>query len=182
MKITILNILLLGIYAQAAGGEGVPVSLVVYQAINIAILLTLVMILVRPKVKTYFLSRKDAYEVELKKAELARIEAEKQMAEISNKIANIEKNSQAELSKAQSEANQFKAGLIKEAEESAKKILEEASRLASFEVEKAKAEIKREILDSALKAAQQAVQAKMDNKDHQKLQASFIEKVGASKV
>ncbi len=183
MKLVITLISFLSLVAQAAGGgEGVPVSLIAYQILNLALLFGVIFVFVRPKVKAYFAERKNVFEAEMKKTELARLEAEKQLKQISDKIAYIEQNSAQEIAKAQSEANQFKIALINEANENAKKIVEEANRLAAFELEKAKAEVRREMLDIALKAAAESVSAKMQNQDHQKLQASFIEKVGASKV
>lgn len=169
-------------FAVGGGFTAEVKTMVTYQIINLAILFGLLGYLLKDKVHDFFHGRKRDFETELLKAEEARIEAEKQQTEISEKISNVERHAEHHLSKAKKEAYELKQNLIKDAQGLADKIILEAKRTAKTELERAKAELKREVLTEAIDMAESNIKTNIQQNDHSKLQDSFVEEVGAAKV
>jgi F0F1-type ATP synthase membrane subunit b/b' len=184
MKLLILLSLMLGARAFGAEGhegaeEAVHVPLVVlYQAINVTLVVGLLYGLTRKKVRTYFSARLETHEEAKRTAERAFTEAQEKHAEVSKKLSSLQADEAATIKKAQEEAKLLKSKLIMEAEQLAANIVSDSKKTAHYEFEKAKQELKKEAFDQALKLAKENIEKTMTEKDQKNLQTQFVENIG----
>lgn len=175
-----LLLLLTATVSQAAGGghdEGIP-FVVVYQAINVLLLVGLLYGLTRKKVRTYFTSRLETHEQAKKNAQKAFTEAQERHAEVTKKLETLHADEKSTIEKAQADALLLKSKLIHEAEDLANSIVADAKKTASYEYEKAKQELRNEAFEQALKLARTDIEKNLTDKDQKTLQRQFFENIG----
>jgi F-type H+-transporting ATPase subunit b len=164
----------------ASGGEhaeaGVP-KVVLYQAINVVLVVILLTYLTRQKLRNHFEVRRENYIETLKKVERAKAEAEKKNREVKSRIEVLENTSAGSIARAQTEAKELQDKIISEAESLAKKIREEASRAAESEVRKAIESLREEVFKQSVEAAKSAMKQQIKAQDQERLQKEFVEKI-----
>ncbi len=171
--------------ALAAGGEGhgdphaIPVKMIVYQTINIVILLGGAIYFLREPVRKFFKERQGAFVADARKAEDARNAAEQQRADIQLRLQKLESTADESISRAKVEAADMKKQLIAEADAISKRIREEAEEAARIEVEKAKGQLRDTLIQESLKMARSQITTKVTPEDHQRLQSDFINHIQA---
>jgi len=171
--------------AFAAGGHGehggevhVPKT-VLYQAINVAILFGGLYYFLKGAIVKVYADRKAAYLAAAQKSQSAREEAEKQFADIKQKLTQLEASKEESLERAKAEAAEMKHALLKEAQETASRIKHEAEMTAKIEVQKAQAQLREQLLKDAVDTAKTVLSKDIGSADHQKLQSEFVNKVQA---
>lgn len=179
----LLNIIILLAPAAvfAAGGhghheEGVP-KVVIYQLINIIILIGGLIYFTKDGIVEFFSTRKAAYLEAAQKSAFAREQAEKEFVEIKNKIQNIEATREEALKKAQQHANDLKKQIMDEANEVTKRIREEAELTAKLEVQRAQKELRTQLLKDSVDAARIVLTKDLSSADQAKLQKDFVQNV-----
>ncbi len=180
-------LLVLGTSATfAAGGHGEHESgpievprVVLYQAINVAILFGGIFYILRGTVVKFYSSRKTGYLAAAQKSQAAREAAEKQFVDIKHKLDQLEASQDDSLARAKAEANDMKLSLIKEAQEQAARIKNEAEQTAKIEIQKAHTHLREQLLKDSLAAAKAVLSKDIGSADHQKLQSEFVNKVQA---
>lgn len=177
----IFSLLFASTIASAAGGaEGhneIP-FVVVYQAINVTLLVALLYGLTRKKVRVYFTSRLETHEQAKKTAQKAFADAQERHAEVSKKLQSLHADEKATIEKAQAEAMLLKSKLIQEAEHLATNIVTDAKKTAHYEFEKAKQELRKEAFEQALKLAKTDIEKNLNEKDQKNLQRQFVDNIG----
>ena len=180
--IVLTALILIGTVAFAAEhgahhDEGIPVKMIVSQAINFTLLFVFLYFALRQKVSEHFKHRAAQYNELVQRAEKDRLEAEAARRDIQTRLNNLVTNSEKDLAKVRAEAEELKKKMLTEAEELAKKLEQDAKQAIALEVEKAKANMRNEILLSALQNAEAGLKGKIQASEHRKLQHDFIQKM-----
>ena len=184
MKFILTTLITLGSAAAfAAGGahgeeHGAIPFVVVYQAINVTLLVGLLYALTRKKVRAYFTSRLETHELAKKTAQKAFADAQERHAEVSKKLQDLHAGEKSTIEKAQAEAMLLKSKLIQEAEQLATNIVSDAKKTAHYEFEKAKQDLRKEAFDEALKLARTDIEKNLNEKDQKNLQRQFVDNIG----
>jgi F-type H+-transporting ATPase subunit b len=145
-----------------AGGaeEGVPYVKILFQAINLGILIGLIVFFVRGSIVKAFAQRQADYLDQSQKTEKALKAAEQSLSEIKSTLQKLEQTEKITLEKAQAEALMQKKNYISEAELQAQKISNESQMLIENEIAKAKEHLNEVVLDKALEISSQQISQK----------------------
>jgi F-type H+-transporting ATPase subunit b len=176
-------IVLLPVLAFAAehGGEaahegGVP-KVVLYQAINIIILIAGLVYYTKDATIQFFKDRRATYVTAAHKSAVAREEAEKQFRDIKHKIDQLDLTEADSLAKARAHAEEIKQQLLAEAKEVSTRIREEAQLTVQLETKKAQRELREQLLKDSMEAARAVLAKDIGGNDHQKLQGDFVKSI-----
>jgi F-type H+-transporting ATPase subunit b len=169
-------------YAESAEhGEG-PVEVpkvVLYQAINVAILFGGLFYFLKDKVIKFYQDRQATYTAAAEKSKAAREQAERQFVDIKHKIEQLENSADESISRARAEAVDMKHAMVKEAQEMSLRIKHEAEETAKIEILKAQTHLREQLLREAIDAAKAVLSKDIGSADHQKLQSDFVNNVQA---
>jgi F-type H+-transporting ATPase subunit b len=182
MKILINLLIVLApavVFASAAehgaGHHDIEVpKAVLYQAINISILIIALVYFTKNEIVSFFGSRKTAYLQAAQKAAFAREQAEKEFEDLKNKIASLDKTREEQLGKAQAHADDLKNQIIDEADQVTKRIRAEAELTAKLEIQRAQQQLRHQLLSDSIAAAHNVLSKDIGSADQQKLQKEFI--------
>ncbi|MNJ91081.1 ATP synthase subunit b [compost metagenome] len=173
-------VLLLPVFAFAAGGEhhgeGVP-KVVIYQLINVLILLGGLVYFTKDMIIGYFSSRKTEFLSAAQKSAAAREEAEKQFIDIKSKLENMMNTREETVKKAEAHADDLKKQILTEANEVSKRIRDEAELTAKLEVDRAQRELRQGLIKESVDAARMVLTKDIGAPDQQKLQNEFIKNI-----
>lgn len=179
----ILNLLIILIpaivFASSEGGhhEGVPKA-VLYQFINISILIVGLIYFTKDSIVQFFAGRKTAYLEAAQKSAFAREQAEKDFVEIKHKLNSLESTRQESIDKATAHSDELKKQILNEANEVSRRIREEAELTAKLEIQRAQKELRAQLLRDSMEAARVVLTKDLGSSDQQKLQNDFINNVG----
>lgn len=171
------------VFAAGKGGHGdahaIPTKMIIYQTINVVILLSGVVYFLRAPIRQYFKDRRETFLGEANRAEAARKQAEQERMDIQLRLEKLESTAGESVARAREEAAEMKKQLIAEAEAISKRIRDEASEAARIEVEKAKAHLRDTLVRESLQMARTQLSSKVTPEDHQRLQSDFINHIQA---
>ena len=182
MKVFVNLLILLApalVFAAAAehGGEHHEIEIpkaVIYQAINIAILIGGLIYFTREGIVSFFAGRKTAYLEAAQKSAFAREQAEKEFVDIKGKLANLDSTRAEQLNKARTHADDLKKQITTEADQVSKRIREDAEMTARLEVQRAQKELREKLLNDSVEAARIVLTKDIGATDQQKLQKEFV--------
>ena len=178
LKILILSFPLIASAAGGGhGGGGIP-GVIIYQVINLSILIGIIIYFTKDSIKSFFASRNSEYLEAAKKSASARAEAEKQLQETKEKIANLDRSREETLSKAIAQAEDLKKQIAAEAEGLSRRIKEDANLTVNLEVQRAMSELRAKLLSDSIEAARVVMTKDLGSNDQQKLQKDFIKNIG----
>ncbi|WP_413292121.1 hypothetical protein ACLSU7_12005 [Bdellovibrio sp. HCB185ZH] len=189
MKVLVNLLIILApaiVFASAAEHGGghhaveVPKS-VIFQAINIIILIGGLIYFTKDSIVSFFGGRKAAYLEAAQKSAFAREQAEREFVDIKNKLANLQSTHQEQLAKAQAHANDLKNQIIDEAAQVSKRIKDEAELTAKLETQRAQKELRQQLLADSVEAARMVLTKDIGASDQQKLQNEFINHIEVSR-
>ncbi|MBV2168995.1 MAG: ATP synthase F0 subunit B [Bdellovibrio sp.] len=176
-----LFILLAPAVVLASGGEhhdaGIPKA-VIYQLINITILIAGIVYFTKDGIVSFFAGRKTAYLEAAQKSAFAREQAEKEFVDIKNKLATLEATREESLQKAKAHADDLKKQILGEASDVSKRIRDDAELTVKLEVQRAQKELRSQLLKDSVEAARVVLTKDLGSSDQQKLQKDFINHVG----
>lgn len=169
----------------AAGGEHggghhdaeIPKA-VVYQAINVAILVAGIIYFTKDSIVQFFSERKTAYLAAAQKSAQAREQAEKEFVDIKNKLASLDTTRDESIKNAMNHAEDIKKQILAEANQVAQRIQEEAQLTARLEISRAQKELREQLLKDSIEAARVVLTKDIGAADQQKLQKDFINNIG----
>lgn len=162
--------------AGGHGGEGVPKA-VIYQAINVAILIGGLVYFTKDAIVGFFGGRKSEFLSAAQKSAAAREEAEKQFIDIKSKLENMVNTRAETIKKAEAHADELKNSILAEANEVSKRIRDEAELTAKLEVERAQRELRQGLIKESVDAARMVLTKDIGASDQQKLQNEFIKNI-----
>nr|BFD64771.1 hypothetical protein BdHM001_34520 [Bdellovibrio sp. HM001] len=163
--------------AGGHGGEGIP-KVVMYQAINVVILVAGLIYFTKDGIVSFFAGRKTAYLEAAQKSAFAREQAEKEFVDIKSKLANLDQTREENLRKAQTHAEELKKQILDEAADVSKRIQNDAELTVKLEVQRAQKELRSQLLKDSVEAARIVLTKDLGSADQQKLQKDFINNVG----
>lgn len=182
MKNLILFTLILSpMLAIAAGGEhhegGVPVKTIIYQVINVGLIVVGLIYFLKEGVRKAFKERQATYLAAAQKAEAARKAAENERAEMSQRLSHLENTASESIARARAEAVDLKKQIITEAENLSKRLKDDAAQTAHAEVMRAKKEIRESLIKQATETAKEQIEQQVSAADHERLQSNFIQNI-----
>lgn len=147
---------------------------VIFQAINVAILIAGLIYFTKDGIVSFFGGRKAAYLEAAQKSAFAREQAEREFVDIKAKLANLDNTRAEQIAKAKAHANDLKNQIVEEASQVSKRIKEEAELTAKLEVQRAQKELRDQLLTDSVDAARIVLTKDIGAADQQKLQKEFI--------
>lgn len=168
-----------GAEGSHAGLDGATVKTIIYQFINIGLLIGGLIYFLRKSVKEFFASKKSAFIAEAEKAQSARLAAEQEHMQIQVRLNKLESTADESLSRARAEAAEMRNQMIAEAQALSKRIREEAHLSAQLEIERAKNHLREQMIKEAVESSRQQMNTKVSVDDHKRLQGEFINNIQA---
>ena len=120
-----------------------------------------------------------ALKTNLEDLETRKAEAEKQLAEYSEKLSRLEKESEKIIEEYIKQGYEAKARILKEAEMAAKTALIQARRNIEHEFGQAKLKLQEEIIETSLVKAEEILIEKISGEDQDRLVDEYLRKVEA---
>lgn len=177
------------VFANEGGGHGeahhdegltdAVLKTVIYQAINVGLIIVGLVYFLRAKVRQFFVDKKATYVAAAEKAKVARQAAEDERMQIQVQLNKLISTADESVSRAKTEAADMKLQLLAEAQALSKRIREEAAATARLEVEKARNHLREELLKESFSIAQSQMNSKVSSDDHARLQGEFINNIQA---
>ena len=161
---------------QSEGGQSVIVNFA-WRLLNIAIFVGVLYKLLGKKIKAFFIDRSENIRTELENLETRKTEAEQQLAEVKQRIANLDTEREAILEESKIQAAQLKAAILAEAHKQAEQIREQALRAAENEGKAAMEQLRATLADEIVAAAEALLRSKLDDAQHEKLINNSLTKV-----
>jgi len=161
---------------QAEGGQSIITNFF-WRLLNIAVFVGILYKLVGNKAKAFFTGRRDGIRMELEGLEARQNEAELQLVEVKQRIANLDAECQAILEESKAQAEQLKAAILAEAHRQAEQVREQALRAAENETKAAMEQLRATLADEIVAAAEVLLQSKLDGALHERLINNSLTKV-----
>ena len=150
---------------------------IIYQCINVGILLGGLIYFLRKPTKEFFQKRQSDFMATARRADEARQAAERERSEIQVRLSKLESTTDESISRARAEAADMKKALIAEAHAVSKRIQEEAESAAKLEATKAKHQLREQMIRDAAEIASRQIEEKISVDDQKRLQGDFIEHI-----
>ena len=168
--------------ALGASGEGGTkgwVSTDTFRVMNFVVLVVALVFVLRKPLSQALGSRIKVIKEQLEDLDVQKTEAEKQLAEYNQKLAQLEKEAEKIVEDYIRQGNEAKARILKEAEASAEKLQVQARRNIEHEFGQAKLELQKEIFEKSLVKAEEIIKSKISGEDQNRLVDEYLKKVVA---
>lgn len=159
--------------------QNIPV-VVLYQAINVAIIIIGSIYFGKQKVIEFFLSKRNKFLQAQEKSQIDLRKAEHEHHEVKTRLDKLKVTRDESLLKAKADAIELKNQLISDAQKMVKKLNEEAILTAKIENDRAKKLIREHLIRDAIELSKKDLMLKTSPADQRKLQDDFIAKVGVA--
>lgn len=166
-------------HAAAEAPPG-PMDLV-WQGVNLAVLLAIIIYFTRKPIAAFFRGaasrEKEGYDSALRESEemAAELEAQKQ------KIAGLESELERMVQAAKADAEEEGRLMAQNAEAQAERIRAQARNQLEQEMSKATSALRAQLADEAVKLAEELIRSRLDDDRQQQLIAGYIEQLGAQR-
>jgi F-type H+-transporting ATPase subunit b len=165
--------------SEAGGGHGTGWKATdTYRIMNFVVLAAVLIYLLRKPISQALAARIRGIKDQLASLEAQKAEAEKQLAQYSEKLSFLEKESEKIIAEYIKQGNEAKARILKEAEAAAEKLRVQARRSIEHELERAKLSLQKDILEKSLAKAEEMIRTHISVKDQEQLVDDYLEKVG----
>ncbi len=171
-----------GVALGASGGESGPkgwVATDTYRVMNFSVLAIGLFFILRKPVAQFFSSRIKGIEDQLSELEKKKKDAEKTLAEYTEKLTQLDKEGKKIVDDYIRQGNEAKERILKEAESAADKLKEQALRNIDYEINQAKLMLQAEVLEKAIVKAEEIIKNELTTEDHDRLVDEYLEKVVA---
>lgn len=166
--------------AHGAAHHGPDMTLVMWQALNVGILIIGLIYFLRKPVREFFAGQKAAYLDASAKTLAARTAAENDLKHIRAELNRIETTAAESVARARAESSDLKRQMVTEAESTAQRLRMDAETSAKLEVQRAVVSLRAELLQEAVAAARQQMSKGVTQEDHVRLNQEFIRNIEAS--
>ena len=166
----------------ASGGDGATKHWEwtdTWRVMNFTVLAVALFFVLRKPLSQALSSRIKVIKEQLDDLEAQKADAEKQLAEYNDKLAQLEKEAEKIVDDYVRQGNEAKARILKEAEASAEKLQAQARRSIEHEFEQAKSELQKEILEKSLVKAEEIIKSKISDEDQENIVDDYLKKVVA---
>ena len=165
--------------AWAAGGEE-SISSLLYQALNLLILLAVLFYFARKPALEYFATRRADVKRDLETAGELLAEAETRNAEIQRKLADLQSETEEIQENSRRRADEECERLLAEARRQAERVQSDAEVAAEQEFARARRALRAEAANLAAEIADRLVKEKIGDSDQERLLDEFITRVDSS--
>jgi F-type H+-transporting ATPase subunit b len=170
--------------AVAAGGAGhhapIPTEVprvVMFQALNLGILLLILGYIVVPKLRAHLEARRNEYFKTVRDMEAIKAQAERQSQDLRERLSRLQTTAEESLEKSRKDAAVLQAKLVAEAKEQAEKVKTEATKTVGAEVYRAVQGLRQEVIADSIKQAREKIRTQIKETDQKRLQKEFVEKI-----
>ena len=170
-------VLLMAGAAFAASGESLPWDNFAYRIVTFAVVLGIIWYAAGKKIVAFFGGRRSGIEEELMSLETRKADAQAKLAEVEQRIANMDAEAQSILEEYRKQGEAARAAIIERAEKSAAQITEQAGKAAENEVKQAMEQMREEMAELVANAAEQMIAKKLDKNAHEALIDKYLTKV-----
>jgi F-type H+-transporting ATPase subunit b len=164
-------------FAASDPNAGIPWGTIGQQVLNLTIVIGGLSLLLRRKVSAHFKKRQSQFAQLVEKAEQAKMAAEKNKREITERLQKLESTADDGLKNAKSEAEDLKRKILSEAQTLSTHLEEEAKRTAEYEIERVKLQLRKALLEEAVQVAKDNLQNQVGPTEQKRLQSEFIGKI-----
>lgn len=150
-----------------------------YKVMNFTVLIVALFFILRKPVSQALNARITGIKEELESLEGKKKEAEKQLAEYNEKLAELDGQAESLVKEYIKQGEEARDRIIKEAEDSALKLEDQAKRHIENEFKQAKKALQAEVLQEALVKAEEIIKDRISSEDQERLVDDYLEKVVA---
>lgn len=170
--------------AFAAGGEHKSdeevLKEVIYQGLNLLLLLGVLFYAGRKPIREYFAARRDGIQRELSEAAELLARAEKRNAELQRRLVDLSNETEEIRENANRRAEEESERILADARATADRIRRDAKSAVDQELRRAQAELREEAADLALEIAGRKLADQVGDSDRERLMDEFIIRVEPS--
>ena len=183
-SITVLAAVLLpaAVFAGADGGSSTGRQLydLVMRIINFVILFGVLIYFLRKPARSFIENSIETIRKLITDAEETRKIAQAKIKEAEEKLAGLSREVEELMEHAREESEAEKARVLSEAEEAVKKLKRDASLAIQQELKKSQEELRNEVAEIAVTIAREIIQENIQEKDHTRFIAEYLEKLEVS--
>ncbi len=183
-SITVLAAVLLpaAVFAAADGGSSTGRQLydLVMRIINFVILFGVLIYFLRKPARSFIENSIETIRKLITDAEETRKIAQAKIKEAEEKLAGLSREVEELMEHAREESEAEKARVLSEAEEAVKKLKRDASLAIQQELKKSQEELRNEVAEIAVTIAREIIQENIQEKDHTRFIAEYLEKLEVS--
>jgi F-type H+-transporting ATPase subunit b len=150
-----------------------------FRVMNFTVLVVALVFVLRKPLSQALGARITGIKNQLEDLEARKADAEKQLAEYSEKLSLLEKESEKIVEDYIKQGNEAKARILKEAESAAEKLQTQARRNIEHEFKQAKLKLQEEIFETSLVKAEEILKGKISGEDQDRLVNEYLRKVEA---
>jgi F-type H+-transporting ATPase subunit b len=149
-------------------------KLFTYQCLNVGIMVIALIYFLRAGVAQYFKDKRKNYLAAAERSLQAKQAAERERAQIQEKLGKLEASVDESIARARAEAADLRQNLLAEAEGLSRRLREEANKSAHMEIERAKTHLREQIIKDSINTARAQLSTKVSPEEHQRLQGEFV--------
>ncbi len=180
----VLAAVLLPAAVFAAAGEGSTTGRQLYdlvmRIINFVILFGVLIYFLRKPARNFIENSVETIRKLITDADETQKIAEAKMKEAEEKLAGLSREIDELMEHAREESEAEKARVLSEAEEAVEKLKREASQAIQQELKKSQEELRNEVAEIAVTIAREIIQENIQEKDHTRFIAEYLEKLEGS--
>ena len=163
--------------ALAAGGGDDPVMDLIYQAVNFLLLLTVIFLVARKPVVTFFSERREQIKNDLEQAAALLSDSEARQTEIQQRLADLDSQLEEIRTLSRQRAEEESQRILAKAREAAERIQSDALEASAQEVLRAQQQLRAEAAALAVELAGEILENEVGDGDRQRLLDEFITRV-----
>jgi F-type H+-transporting ATPase subunit b len=161
----------------AGGGSGPSASELMWQAVNLALLLGVLFAVARKPITAYFAERREQIKNDIKSADKLLAESKKQFSEWQGKLVELEAEVQTIRDETRQRAHDERDQIVAAAHDSAERIRADAVAAVDQELRRAQVELREEAANLAVDLAANMITEQVDDRDRDRLLDEFITRV-----
>lgn len=173
--VTVLALVLLGVVSHYNPAD--PWINLLARVGNLLIFLYILWRMAGRKAIAFLSGRRSGIAAELENLKQRKVEAERRLAELQRRIADVEAERDSILAESRSQAEALKTSILAEAEREARQLRENAGRAAESEGKLAVEQLRAQLADAIVEAVQATLQKRLTTAQHAKLIDNSLKKV-----
>lgn len=163
--------------ALASGGEGPTTTELMWQALNLILLLGVLFYVARKPMTAYFAERREQIKGDIETADKLLADSKKQFAEWQGKLAELEAEIGTIREETRRRAQDERDNIVAAAHDSAERIKADAVAAIDQELRRAHVELREEAANLAVDLAANMIKEEVDDRDRDRLLDEFIMRV-----
>lgn len=177
--LTTLCVLFVAGVAQAAGGgdDHDPVTEAIWQGVNLALIVGVIIYFGRQPIALFFSGRRDGIKTELSDAAELLSQAEQRNSELQRRLVDLSSEVEGIRESATRRADEEAERILVDARATAERIRNDAQAAVDQELRRARAELRRDAADLALELAASKLTDNVTEADRERLMDEFILRV-----